>query len=572
MALLTAPNLEDLELPDAGHATGWTFSGARAPAETYSHITGLPPDEFLGWLLAVKKGPVGRWPQPVLRRLPPPLPLPSDLGALITAWAEEDALLSTWIRNGTSLRNALERWGAQLLQSNKTARGLEAFRAVTALSPENAPSWSNLGVAYDLAGYPNESAACLERSLSLAPKQPDTWLQLGFVRQKQGDPVKAEAAYRAALEHDLGHAVAWQCLGLLKEQQMDFPGAIDCFHACIERGGISAAIFANLGRLCHRIGRFAAAHRGFVQAVELDPTNPRFAAMERKLRFIRQILEGDSVELAIQSFRGESPLNGSARDSELRDIMEKAFGLLAGFGHAEAALRVGRKSLELWAPQPTIAYLIRALEGGHDAPRSPEDYIVEHFDRFADQFDAQLVGQLGYDIPQKLCALLAPQLDGRPLDDVLDAGCGTGLCGPYLRPLARRLTGVDLSSKMLVHAAKKGCYHRLVCQDLVRFLGQSQRSYDLIVAADVMIYFGDLGPLLSSCAYALRPGGLLVFSTESHDGDGYRLQPSGRFSQAPDYVQRSACPEFTLISSMPTTIRLEATERVPGRLFIFRRQ
>jgi len=571
MALLTAPDLEDLELPVAGHATGWTFSGARAPAETYSHITGLPPDEFLSWLLAVKKGPVSRWPQPVLRRLPPALPLPSDLGALITAWAEEDAHLSTWIRNGTSIRNALERWGAQLLQSNKTARGLEAFRVVTALSPENAPSWSNLGVAYDLAGYPNESAACLERSLSLAPKQPDTWLQLGFVRQKQGDSVKAEAAYRAALEHDLSHAVAWQCLGLLKEQQMDFPGAIDCFHACIERGGISAAIFANLGRLCHRIGRFAAAHRGFAQAVELEPANPRFAAMERKLRFIRQILEGDSVDLAIQSFRGESPLNGSARDSELRDILEKAFGLLAGFGHVDAALRVGRKSLALWSPQPTIAYLVRALEGGHDAPRSPEDYIVEHFDRFADQFDAQLVGELGYDIPQKLCALLAPQLDGRPLDDVLDAGCGTGLCGPYLRPLARRLTGVDLSSKMLANAAKKGCYHRLVCQDLVRFLGQAQRSYDLIVAADVLIYFGELGPVLSSCAYALRPGGLLVFSTESHDGDGYRLLPSGRFSQAPDYVQRSACPEFTLISSMPTTIRLEATERVPGRLFIFRR-
>jgi predicted TPR repeat methyltransferase len=571
MSLLTAPNLEDLELPVASRASGWTFPGARAEAEAYTQATGLPADEFLSWLLEVKKGLIARWPQPSPRRMPPPLPLPSGLGALITAWAEEDAQLSAWIRNGTSIRNALERWGAQLLQTNKTARGLEAFRAVTALSPENAPSWSNLGVAYDLAGYPNESVACLERSLSLAPKQPDTWLQLGFVRQKQGDSAKAEAAYRAALEHDVSHAVAWQCLGLLKEQQTDFPGAIDCFQACIDRGGRGAAIFANLGRLCYRIGRFAAAHRAYAQAADFEQANPQFAAMERKLRFIRQIFEGDSVDLAAQSFRKDSPLEGSARDDELRDIFDKAFGLLAGFGHIDAALRVGRKSLDLWSPQPTTAYLVRALEGGHDAPRSPEDYIVEHFDRFADQFDAQLVGELGYDIPQKLCALLTPQLGGRLLDEVLDAGCGTGLCGPYLRPLARRLTGVDLSSKMLGHAAKKGCYHRLVCQDLVRFLGQSQRSFDLIVAADVMIYFGDLAPLLTSCAYALRPGGLLVFSTESHDGDGYRLLPSGRFSQAPDYVQRTACPEFTLLSSMPTTIRLEATERVGGRLFIFRR-
>jgi len=76
---------------------------------------------------------------------------------------------------------------------------------------------------------------------------------------------------------------------------------------------------------------------------------------------------------------------------------------------------------------------------------------------------------------------------------------------------------------------------------------------------------------MASAAYALRQGGLFAFSTESHDGDGFQLLPSGRFSQAPDYVQRSACPEFSLVTSMPTTIRLEATQRVPGRLFLFRR-
>ena len=99
----------------------------------------------------------------------------------------------------------------------------------------------------------------------------------------------------------------------------------------------------------------------------------------------------------------------------------------------------------------------------------------------------------------------------------------------------------------------------------------SQRTFDLIVAADVLIYFGDLANFLTSAAYALRPGGLLAFSTESHDGNGFQLLRSGRFSHAPDYVQRSARPEFSLVTSRPTTIRLEATQRVPGRLFVFRR-
>ena len=570
MALLTAPELDDLELPVSAKPGAWAFSGARRSADVYTDVVAAPADEFLSWFLEVNRGTWRRWNQVAARELTPSLPDPAQLGPIITAWAVSDPQLALSLRGGTSLRTALERWGGRLLQTHKTARGLEAFRAVTALSPENAGSWSNLGVAYDLAGYPNESAACLERSLSLAPKQPDTWLQLGFVRKKQGDPARAEAAYRAALEHDSSHAIAWQCLGLLKEEQTDFPGAIDCYHACINRGGRDAALFANVGRLCYRIGRFVEAHEGYAEAIQLDPANERYLGMERKLRFIREVFEGGSVEHAIASFRSSAASAANA-DAQLRDIFDKAFGLLAGFGHAAAALRVGRKGLELWPVQPTLAYLVKALEGGHGADRSPEDYIVEHFDQFADQFDSQLVGALGYDIPKKLSILLAPALAGRRPDQVLDAGCGTGLCGPFLRPLARHLVGVDLSPRMLAHAAKRGCYHELVCEDIVKFLGHSQRAFDLIVAADVLIYFGDLAPLMASAAYALRQGGLFAFSTESHDGDGFQLLPSGRFSQAPDYVQRSACPEFSLVTSMPTTIRLEATQRVPGRLFLFRR-
>jgi len=570
MALLTAPDLDDLELHASAKPGAWAFSGARQSADVYTGITAVPADEFLSWFLEVNRGTRRRWNQIAPRDLTPPLPDPAQLGPIITAWVNADPQLALSLRGGTSIRTALERWGGRLLQTHKTARGLEAFRAVTALSPENAGSWSNLGVAYDLAGYPTESAACLERARTRAPKQPDTWLQLGFVRKKQGDPARAETAYRSALEHDSSHAVAWQCLGLLKEEQSDFPGAIDCYHACTSRGGRDAAIFANVGRLCYRIGRFVEAHEGYAEAIRLDPANERFLGMERKLRFIRQIFEGGSVEVAIASFRSSS-VSADTQATELRDIFDKAFGLLAGFGHAAAALRVGRKGLLLWPAQPTLAYLVKALEGGHGTDRSPEDYIVEHFDQFADQFDAQLVGALGYDIPKKLSALLAPALLDRRPNEILDAGCGTGLCGPFLRPLARHLVGVDLSSKMLGHAARRGCYHQLICEDIVKFLGHSQRAFDLIVAADVMVYFGDLAPLLTSSAYALRPGGLLAFSTESHDGDGFLLLPSGRFSHAPDYVQRSACPEFSLVTSMPTTIRLEATQRVPGRLFLFRR-
>ncbi len=85
---------------------------------------------------------------------------------------------------------------------------------------------------------------------------------------------------------------------------------------------------------------------------------------------------------------------------------------------------------------------------------------------------------------------LAP--DGRLV--VLDAGCGTGLCGPLLRPYASRLVGVDLSGGMLDHARRKEIYTDLVQSELTEFLAAQQRAFDVIVAADTLVYFGDLAP------------------------------------------------------------------------------
>jgi predicted TPR repeat methyltransferase len=156
--------------------------------------------------------------------------------------------------------------------------------------------------------------------------------------------------------------------------------------------------------------------------------------------------------------------------------------------------------------------------------------------------------------------------------DTLDAGCGTGLCGPLLRPLSRALTGVDLSPKMLEPAARKAIYDTLVCEELTAFLLRSPQCFDLVVAADLMIYFGDLTPLFAAAATALRSAGLFAFSTELWTGEGYRLLPSGRFAHAPHYIKLVAPRDFEEVFQAETTIRLEAAERLPGNIFIFRKR
>lgn len=189
------------------------------------------------------------------------------------------------------------------------------------------------------------------------------------------------------------------------------------------------------------------------------------------------------------------------------------------------------------------------------------------FDEYAPTFEQSLVVNLGYDVPEKLEALLARDYaheDGSVSRHLaVDLGCGTGLAGAQLRGRCRgRLIGCDLSSRMVREARKKaGVFDELEACDCVAYLQRrveassagarpnallawtrsparslislsralSASPPDLIVAADVLLYLRDLTDLFASVACALQPGGLFVFSTElGLDAECGGLPPDGR--------------------------------------------
>jgi predicted TPR repeat methyltransferase len=262
----------------------------------------------------------------------------------------------------------------------------------------------------------------------------------------------------------------------------------------------------------------------------------------------------------------------SDAEKDRKELLKTAFGQLNGFGHVDAAKRVGEKYLELWPDSPVLDYLMKAVDGVSDVDCSPSGYIVEYFDSFAEGFDAKLVGVLGYDVPEKICAAIRKSAPADAMYEAVDIGCGTGLCGPLLRAFAKKLTGVDLSPKMLELAAKRGVYDHLVREEVTAFLNRSTAQFDLVVAADVMIYIGDLKPIFAAAANAIRAGGFFAFSTETRTGESYLLQGSGRFSHSSQYVRSLAASAFVESASLETTIRLEANARVPGHLFVFQKR
>ena len=161
------------------------------------------------------------------------------------------------------------------------------------------------------------------------------------------------------------------------------------------------------------------------------------------------------------------------------------------------------------------------------------------FDNFSSSFDKTLTG-LGYS-PAALAQALEIDASQGPVLDILDAGCGTGMCGTLLKPVARSLVGVDVSQRMLDKARALSIYDRLEAGDAADFMARSAEAFDLIVMADVLAYVGDLTQMLETAYRALRRSGRMAVSTENLDRegqvDGYRLWPSGRYKHSKRYLE-----------------------------------
>jgi len=473
---------------------------------------------------------------------------------------------------------ALGRLGVRLCIQARHADAVAVLQAAAGLTPGDPALLNNFAVALDRCGRSAEAVEVVGQSLALEQAQPDSWLFLANMKGALGDSTGALAAYEAAIALQPESPLAWQGAALIHQQRRNFTRALECLITSLRQCHPTPPLLAILGQLFYETGQFEKSRVAYAAALESEPRNPVYRRMQREIRLLCAALLNQSLDEALDALRIDCADCPDPGDKDAAELLKITFSLLAAHGKTAAARCVAQKRLTLF-PTATAAYLLQAVSGqcadtpNEPAPaRSPDAYLVESFNAFADRFDQHLVATLGYDIPEKLVAALAGIVTNGARLDVLDAGCGTGLCGPHLRPWARSLTGVDLAPRMLDHAAGRGLYDRLICRELTAFLNDSPLHFDLVVAADVFIYFGDLVPLAAALAATLRPGGLLAFSTERSAAPGQRLQTSGRFAHHPDYVHSIFAPAFVPRLCHETTIRQEAARPVAGNLYVFQRR
>jgi predicted TPR repeat methyltransferase len=388
-----------------------------------------------------------------------------------------------------------------------------------------------------------DAIASYRRALQFRPDFLEARANMGFLLECAQKVDEAAACYRQVLE---AGPRDFYCLNRLAycERLLGHPErSVELLRLAVDMDPRIAATHNELALAWLALGRSAEAQAALRTAVEVEPEFAQGWANLAKLLYVGHL------EAAQQAQRDGRPAPDAA-------AVVACFDRLLTFDPSNAEFKYLRDSL-----------------AGVRIDRPPDRYVEAFFDRFAEQFDSRVVGELRYAAPGIAAKAMGPLLEGRTKLFAVDLGCGTGLSGAILKPHAGRLVGVDLSAAMLERARKRGLYDELVREEIGDWLERERGSVDVALALDVFIYVGELGRMLRAISAALVPGGHIAFTTEELEGADFALLPAGRYAHSRDYVISTAVLEgLRLASEEAFAIRHEAGRDVPARLFVFRKE
>ena len=417
---------------------------------------------------------------------------------------------------------------------NKNAAAKYYLKAHKA-NKKSLPALTNLATAC----YETDNLQAAEKysrqALRLDAENLPALINLGNVLYRQKNYAAALQYYQRAAALQPDYYVAEINLANTYFDLQDYTSAAKHAKAAAVLDSQSAQAWTLLGNAAQENGRVDEALEAFAKAAEIDSSDPWI------YNYLSQVYQKKSLWK-------EALENGwqAVEKSGGEDAHHINFGYLLYETSLEKADSLSRdyawKWLEKYPENPIAKHMGQALSDGHSELTAPPEYVRNIFDVFAADFE-RVLHDLEYCAPDLIQDFLKEIYGEKkhPKMKILDAGCGTGLCGVFLKKYAsfRGLDGVDLSAGMLREAAAKKVYNKLICQDIVLFLNGVSAGYELVVSADVFTYIGNLKNLFLALRGALKKNGRVIFSISENslnDSDWF-LHISGRFLHRREYIE-----------------------------------
>lgn len=444
-------------------------------------------------------------------------------------------------------------------------KAVAQFKQAISLDPSQAIFHNNISNAYKILGELGYAKLHLTEALRLAPNNAESCNNLGSLHYTQGSIAEAIPLFEKAIRLNPNSFEAHYNLANCFVKQDLILQAISHYETVLKLKPSHNYACLNLGLSYVMVHDYKNALPYLEKALEYSPD-----AIEVEGHLADAYLNEGITDKAIIHFKSVV-----TKDPNRADWQHNLAVLYLRANDKENAKVHFAKALTLDPNNGTAKHMLSALNA-ENIKTAPQEYVQKLFDQYATYYDQHVKQTLKYNVPQLLREHVNKFITHfTTQQNILDLGCGTGICGVYFRDLARFLVGVDLSSAMLEQASILGAYDALCCCDILESIpGQAQEYFELVLAADVFVYIGELDVIFSNINSCLKNNGLLAFSVEEHlNSDSYKVQTSGRFAHSQQYILELANKyNFHIEVNEEITPRIQNGESVKGRLFILRKK
>lgn len=504
------------------------------------------------------------------------------------------------LKRDPSLPDTYNNMGNIFLQKGDALEAERHFQKALEKNPSYAPSFINLGAMKRNSNDFDAALSFFDKAIAAAPEMADGYAQKALLLRENGRLDEALACYDKALAIEPENAVVLNGRGVALEAAGRLDEALACYDRVIALAPRFADAYNNRANVYVRLKRKWDAEDDFKTAVKIDPKYAQAYNNLGALLFAQERYE-ESLECYRKAFlinkNQPEAMNNLAMAVKASGDLREAVALLFNALVAAPSLKTVQNNLaaalyelyahenekkdavalvEKWAakyPEHAVARHLLASLTGRAGQAQDTAYVTELFDAFADSFDDTLQS-INYRVPEMMRAAFEKKFGGQKAPSVLDAGCGTGLCGAKIRPYAAFLTGIDLSEKMIAAAKEKDVYDSLRAADVVAFMNENPAAFDAVCLGDVACYFPDLTPVLAAVKKTLKNGGTLFMTVETtSEKKDCVLNPSGRYAHNAEILrQKASSAGFGKIDSSPAVLRSEDGKDVDGAFFIVENQ